>query len=120
FRLDHVLQSFSVKELHDEVRLTLVLAELVDSDDVVVTQIPGDNGFVLKAGYEFLIGVQQDLDGHEAVDLGIMGLINAAEGAHAQQFSDLVTTDLSGVVAGHASVSTRKDPCASYAWRVRA
>ena len=65
--------------LHDNEVEVLVLAHIVNGDNVGVFELCGHDGFAMKAAHE--VGVhgqlrRQDLDGHDALQRGIIAAVD--------------------------------------------
>ena len=73
-------QVLTVDELHDDERAVLVLAEVVDRDDVGVVERGGGQGLLAEAGAEVRIATvlgAEDLDRDVAIELGVVGAVDA-------------------------------------------
>ncbi len=93
-RLQPFAQRLSFQELHDEVRAKRrVEAEIVDGDDVRVLELTGDAGLALETGVELLLGAQlgvDELDGDDALQRQVLGLVDLGHAAAAAQLDQLV------------------------------
>jgi len=61
-------------------------------------------GLAVELGHEAGVGGQlrhQDLEGHAAVQFGVVGLIDDAEAAAAEFFEDFVLAELLGWLVSH-------------------
>ena len=88
------LKRFAPHVLHRDVKEALVLAGIVDSDDVRMRQNAGCLRFTLEAHPQFRItGVQQYcLDGNGAADGGIKSAVDNAHGSAAHFFKNLIAS----------------------------
>ncbi len=84
---------------HAEVRQSLVLADLVDWHDVGMFESSGTFGFTVKPGEVDLggpIASKDHLDGHIAIEAGLVGPVDDPHPASAQFFEQLVFADRFG------------------------
>ena len=95
--IDERVERAAVHEFEREVRQPVVLADLVDLDDVRVLQ-PGDGpGFLIEAGELLRAGVpagENHLEGDEPIQPRLPGLVDDAHAAAAQLREDLVAGNL--------------------------
>ena len=92
-----VLDRVSFDVLHDEEVVAVDLAGIDRIDDVIVRQPRGDLGLALEPLDEFLVlgqGIEQDLDGDDAVDAHLLGLVDHAHRALADLLDHLIAGDL--------------------------
>src|SRR6185312_4245839 len=84
----------AVDELHDEVGIAVAVdAEVVDLHDVGVRQPRDRLRLATEALHEVGRGVQHDLDGNRAIELGIAPAIDGAHAALPEQLQIHVTAD---------------------------
>ena len=91
-----LLEVLALEVLHGDVRQALVLAELVDGDDVAVVEPAGGLGLALEAGDQLGVadrGLAHHLDRGQAVDRRVPALVDHAEGAAADLLEDLELAD---------------------------
>ena len=84
-------------QLHREVVLALMLADLVDRDDAGVVEQRDGLGLVLEAAELGVAGEQagpDHLQGHRAVERDLAGLVDDAHAAAAQLAPDLVIAEV--------------------------
>ena len=93
---DAVLQGHAFQKLHGDEGWPSCFADLVDRADVGMVQSGSGLRFALKAleglrvvGY--IVG--QELQGDEAAELGVLGLVDDAHAAAAELFDDAVVRD---------------------------
>src|SRR5262245_36029828 len=94
--LDHLLQVGALDELHGDVGLAPVLAQVVDRHDVAVLEPPCRLGLAQEARAQVgALGEPRDhgLHGDLAVDQGIDGLVHRAHAPTAEDLQDLVLAD---------------------------
>src|SRR5215471_737250 len=88
---DDLLKILAFEILHGDECQTLVVPELVDRHDILVTEAPGGGGFRPDARDEVLTRLgHQDLDGDQPADSGIERAEHGAESASAQLRLNLV------------------------------
>src|SRR5208283_2779525 len=91
-----VLQRHTVEEFHGDEGMTVVFADFVDGADVGVVQRRSGAGLATETLQRLrLVGhfVGQKLEGDEAAELGVFGLVNDAHAASAEPFEDAVVGD---------------------------
>ena len=96
---DEAAELVTVEELHDDEEAAVVLAHVVDGDDVGVAEAGAGLGFTEKAGAELVGDLDlggDDLEGDGAVEDGVMGFVDHAHAAAADAPEDMVLTDLLG------------------------
>ena len=94
FVVDDLLQIDAVEVLHGDERRTVVFAEFVDRDDVLVVQIARCHRLRAKTADEAGIALRgQDFDRDDAFDGGIVAAVHAAEPAVPQFPGYFVTSD---------------------------
>src|SRR3954451_19229431 len=82
---DNSLQVLAIEQFHYEIRRTFVLAEIVDDDDVVVTELAGCRGFITEALQQLRIAAErQRFDRDQPADRRVVGAEYLAEAAAAQ------------------------------------
>ena len=104
--LHQAVQGLARHEFHgQEGPVALFLAHIVDGHDARMVQQAGDLGLPLEAQQVLVLvrfslhGIQlHELDGHLALDPGILGEHDAAHGTRAQEAEDLVAADGLGEV----------------------
>src|SRR5713101_3379819 len=85
-----------MQKLHDDERLPGLLADFVNRADVGVIQCRGGLGFALETGEGLGIScdlIGQELQGHEAVQFHILGLVHHAHPATAELLDNAVVRD---------------------------
>ncbi len=108
-RADAGAQALALEELHHEVALAVgERAEIEDFDDVLGADAAGRLGLALEARHGLALfgdARVQDLDGHLAVDSGVLPLVNGTHSAFAEQADDavLAVDDLAGTQHGRDS-----------------
>jgi hypothetical protein len=72
-------------------------ADIVDGEDVGVVEGAGGAGLLLEPAEVVAVGDLrgEDLDGHLAVETGIVGPVDLTHAARAEEPDDLVRTELS-------------------------
>ena len=93
---EHLTQRATLDQPHVQVEPAVDLAEAVDGDDVRVVDPGGGLRFAAKALLEDLVlghVVWQDLERDDAVGPGVVGLIDLAHSAPAQQLLQLVVPE---------------------------
>ncbi len=83
----------ALDELHHDVRLTVLVAEIVDRDDVAVFQVAGRLRLLKKAVAQPLIGGAKELDRDGAANPGIATAIDPSHAAVPEAVDDLVPTN---------------------------
>ena len=94
--LDHVLEGLALDELHREVELPVLAADVVDLDQVLVRELPDEAGLDEEPLLELLVvepALVEDLQGDEAVHRDLLGLEDDPEAALAELAVDLVALD---------------------------
>jgi hypothetical protein len=99
-RLDELIEVSASEQLHgDEGRAVLIIAEVVNRDDVGVVE-PGDRpGFALETHPHFLVingSAHHDLDGHVALEKSVMREVDHPHAASADQTANRVLAQLTG------------------------
>ncbi len=92
-----LLQALALEELHGEVGDVLVLADLVDGDDVVVLEGGAGPGLAEEAlaGHRVAGELRQDhLQGHGAAEVRVLGPVDDAHAPAPQFLLDGVRADL--------------------------
>ena len=93
---DQVLQSVAVQKLHGDERLPVLFANIVDSADVGMVQGRRRLGLALEAGQSLRIAgylVGQKLEGDEAMQPRVFGLVDHAHAPAAQPLDNSVVRD---------------------------
>ena len=98
FRLQDGRKIGAVQERHRDVLDAVDLAEIVNPDDVLVGDLPGEQQLALESAFDFLrrlrVGRENlrsnHLDGHRDAQLRIPGLIHGPHAAHAELPDDVV------------------------------
>jgi len=88
-----MLQSDSIKKLHDDERLTVLLPDFMDGADVGMIQRGSSPSFALEAGarlWVFRHFIGQELQGNEAVQVYIFGLTDNPPPPATKPFDDAV------------------------------
>ncbi len=88
------LQVGAGHQLHDDERLPVVDAVVVDGDDVGVAKVGRGARLMLELQVEVGVAglvIAQDLDGHVAVEQGIAPAVNDGHAARTIAFEQLVT-----------------------------
>jgi hypothetical protein len=96
-------------ELHHQVRLALVLAHVVDGTNVGMVQRRGRARFALEALLRGRVGGplrRQELDGDDAAQSRVLGLVHHAHAARAQLLENPVVRDCR---TGHVTFWLRCD-----------
>jgi len=96
----NAIERNAVDKFHDEIgRLCGFLdAHVMQRDDVGVRELADDASFAQEAVASFALRDfgRENFDGHGAADQGIEAAHDAASGADAESFKELVATDLHG------------------------
>ncbi len=109
--LNRVAQVLAFEKLHDHERAAFsVFTEIVNTDDVVVTDVAGQLRFLQKARLRLRVGAAflgQDLDGYDTPDDGVPRPVDARHAA-AEEFLQFVFANACGKLHGHqrATVET--------------
>jgi hypothetical protein len=112
---DQVFEVFPLEQLHGHVDLALLLAEVVDGDDVRVVEAGGGPRLALEALAQLVVGAKAGgdrLDGDKAVQDGILGLVHDAHGPLAERSEDLVLPEPLQLHPGHTGSAERPVPSA--------
>ncbi len=99
----------ALEQLHDGVKQVTFFADVVDRDDVRVTQAGRRLGLREEPGLELFgdLAVRRDhLDGDEPVQAGVLGLVDRPHVAAADAVDDVVLADL---LFSHSSSPCRHD-----------
>ena len=109
---EHVAQRLALQQFADDVRRAFVRADVVDGEDVGMIQRRRGAGFLLEAAKA--VGIRrirggQDLDRDLASETRVVGEINLAHSATAQQVQDFVGAEQRAGGQGH-----REKQCADY------
>ena len=92
--LDQRREIDAVEQFHDDGEIAVRLVELVDGDDVRMIEAGRGAGFLREAGAQRLIVVQLAdhlLDGDDAVEDGVVALVNHAHRSLADALDDGIT-----------------------------
>ncbi len=101
----------AVHELQGEIRPTLGLADLIDLNDVRVLQACDGLGLDAKTGAAPRVGLrarEHHLQGDDAVQVDLTGLVNDSHAAAAQRGEDLVARDLDDRRRGGGRARSRR------------
>ena len=91
---DGTFQVLALKQFHDEVGRTFVLAEIVNDNDILVAQFAGGRRLVAEAREHFgFAGCGQGLDGNEPAHSGIVRAEHLAEAATPQLHLNFIPAD---------------------------
>ncbi len=93
-RAENALQIPAVDEVHRDELNAIELCQIVNADYILVSNLPGENQFLLEAAQDFRILGQartDDLQRDDAIQLQVAGLINRAHSALADPPHDLVS-----------------------------
>ena len=93
---DAVLERDTVQELHDDERMPIVLADLVNCADVRMIQRRGSLGFALEAAQRLRVLrniVGQEFESDKATEVGILGLVHHTHPTAPKLFDDAVMRD---------------------------
>ncbi len=91
-----MLEGLTVKKLHCDERLLMLVVNFVDGADVRMVQCGGCLGFALKPAERLRVFgdvVGQELKGDKAVELDILSLIDHTHPAAAEFLNDAVVRD---------------------------
>jgi hypothetical protein len=92
--LDQVRQRGAVHVFHRHERLMLVLAGVVDGDDVVVAQVAGGTRFAQESLNQLVLEqITQHLDREEPIEVGVARQVDGAHAAVAEPADDFVLAD---------------------------
>jgi hypothetical protein len=99
--VEHRPQRASLQEFHGDVRDAVALADVVDRDDVGVTETPCGSRFAIEAPFERLELVALEFDAYRlqserAVEQRVAGLVYGAHGAVTDFLEYFVATDALG------------------------
>ena len=90
---DAVLQGYAIQKLHGDEGLAVLLADIVNRTDVGVIQSGGGLGFALKTAERLGIAsdfVGKEFQSDEAVQAGVLSLVNHAHAAATELFDDAI------------------------------
>src|SRR4029077_783916 len=93
-RAERAFQVPAVDEVHRNELDAIELCQIVNADYILVSNLPGENQFLLEAAQDFRILGQarpDDLQRYDAIQLQVAGLINRAHSALADPPHDLVS-----------------------------
>jgi hypothetical protein len=104
--LNALLERFALDQFHGEKEIAVALADVVAGDDVGVVELGRGAGFQEESADVFLVFRQasgQDLQGDDAVERNLAGLVDGAHAAFAQFRDQFVVADARGLAAaaGH-------------------
>ncbi len=97
--VDEVAQGDAVHELHEQIKIAAGLAEVVDGDDVRVVEAGQGLGLAGEALGEGGVGAAlggEELEGDEAAEGFLAGLVNHAHAAAAEAGKDLQLGEMRG------------------------
>src|SRR5437016_14416481 len=93
---DNRIEAFSFQKLHDQVRVSSVISQLIDCDNIGMLQATGGLGFA-KETFEQIgvisVGACHHLDRDERVGEGMGSLVNKSHGGATEDASDVVLAD---------------------------
>ena len=98
-------QILSLEVLHREIRLALVLAEVVDRDDVLVRELAGGARLAEESLAELGVLIDRrrdDLDGDDPLEQRVAGAIHDTHATLAEFFEKLVAADVSAWVVAES------------------
>ena len=93
---DDLIERLAVEELHHQIGIALMIAQVIDDDDVGVLQHAGGFGLTVEALEQVGIlgkAAGHHLDGDDALDEVIHRLVHDAHAALAQNLNDVVLAD---------------------------
>ena len=93
---DAVPERHAVQKLHDDERLTFMLADFVDRADVGMVQRRRSTSLAPEAFQRLWVSckiIGQELQSDEATKLGVLGLVDHTHPAAAQLLDDAVVRD---------------------------
>src|SRR5579885_1273487 len=102
---DHVLESDTVKELHDDVGFALLIAYVVNRADIRMIQSRRGLRLTTKTGKRLRVAGNffgQELQRDEAVQARVLGLVHHSHAAAAKLFKNFV---VGNVLANHSPES---------------
>jgi hypothetical protein len=91
-----LLQIFPIQIFHGEVRLALVLAQVVDGHDVFVRQVPGGASLSEEALPQLrieLLRSQYELERHDPLEDGVERAVDDAHAALSELFLELIPAE---------------------------
>ena len=92
-----VTEGVALKQLRNDVGRPVVVADVVDRDDVGVVQESGGAGLLLETAAAVLIGREltvEDLEGHLAGEAQVLRAVDLAHAATTEERNHLVGADL--------------------------
>ena len=93
---DQVPQGFPVKELHDEVGVTILLTDVVDGADVRMAKRRGGLGFTPKTSQRLRVArntFRQEFEGNKAAQARVLRFVDHTHPATAELLDDTVVRD---------------------------
>ena len=91
-----MFQGLAIQKLHNNESLTILVVNLVNDADVGVVQARCGFGLPLKAAQCLRISgyiIGKELQGNEAIESDILGLIDDAHGSATEFFKDAIVRD---------------------------
>src|SRR5579864_2955418 len=91
-----MLEGYAIEILHHDEGLAILLVDLVNGADVGMVEGGGGLGFTAEAAQNLRVFrdlVRQELQGDEAVELGVDGFVDDAHASAAQSFDDAIVRD---------------------------
>ena len=95
---DLLVQGFATDILHGDERMSLVVTEVVDDNDVAVGKAGDGSGLAFEAPANLVVvqTIEQRLDRYISVELGVVGQIQLAHAALTKHLEDPVPVDMRG------------------------
>jgi len=91
-----VLQGLTVEKLHRDEGLTVVFADFIDGANIWMVQGRSSLCLTVEAAQSLCVwckAVRKELQGDEAVQLGVLSLIDNTHAAAAEFFGDVIVGD---------------------------
>ena len=119
---DESPQLFALQQLHDDEEAAIVLAHVVDGDDVGMVQLRARLGLAEEAGAQLVGDLdlgRDDLEGDLTIEDGVVGLEDHAHAPAADPVDDPILPDLLGQPGRPADAhgSHRLTRCSERGWR---
>ena len=99
---DQLVQRLALDALHHNIRRAVVVAQIVDGNDIGVVEAAGPAALLVEAGQHIVVAGEalgEGLDGHLAADLLVDAAIDDAHAAAAEHVDDLVLADVGDFAA---------------------
>ena len=110
---DNRIEAFSFQKLHDQVRVSSVISQLIDCDNIGMLQATGGLGFA-KETFEQIgvisVAACHHLDRDETVEEGIGSLVNNTHAAATEDASHVVLANLRWYFRGHNGPGSEAKP----------